>query len=45
MRYILKIFSALLIMAAISVSVTACGKISSPEPVEGSGYPHSYPRR
>lgn len=45
MRYILKIFSMALIIAAISVSVTACGKISSPEPIDGGGYPHTYPRR
>lgn len=45
MKYILKIFSAVMLIATIGVSVTACGKISSPEPIEGSGYPHTYPRR
>ena len=26
------------------LSVGACGKVSSPVPLEGSGYPHTYPR-
>ena len=23
---------------------TACGKMSHPDPIPGSGYPHTYPR-
>lgn len=25
------------------LTLAACGKMSSPEPVPGSGYPHTYP--
>ncbi len=32
-----------IMLAAIGLS--ACGKMSAPEPFEGSGYPHSYPKR
>lgn len=32
-----------IILAALGLS--ACGKMSVPEPIEGSGYPHSYPKR
>lgn len=35
------IFVFLLIFAA---NLSACGKVSAPVPLEGSGYPHSYPR-
>lgn len=24
-------------------SISACGRYSAPSPVEGSGYPHTYP--
>lgn len=24
--------------------LSACGKVSSPVPLEGGGYPHTYPR-
>ncbi len=44
MRVISKIF-ALILIAALSFSLASCGKISRPEPIEGSGYPHSYPRK
>lgn len=36
---------ALFLIAAAAISLSACGKVSSPEPIQGSGYPHSYPRR
>lgn len=26
------------------LNLSACGKLSAPVPIEGSGYPHSYPR-
>ncbi len=44
MKYIAKIFYLSAFMALILLS-SACGKISDPVPIEGSGYPHSYPRR
>ncbi len=28
-----------------AVCLGACGKMSAPEPVPGSGYPHTYPSR
>ena len=41
----MKKFCLFLVLAAfLAVSLTACGKMASPEPYEGSGYPHSYPR-
>ena len=36
---------AVLVLASIVLGLSACGKVSSPEPLEGSGYPHTYPRR
>lgn len=39
----IKLFSVLLILGMI-LGLSACGKASLPEPYEGSGYPHSYPR-
>jgi len=38
---VLTVFAVL----ALVVGLSACGKVSAPEPLEGSGYPHSYPRR
>jgi len=43
MKYVFKIFVGGMIIAGI-LSISACGKISDPKPIEGSGYPHSYPR-
>ena len=37
-----------LVVSLVTISCfmfVACGKMSDPVPVEGSGYPHSYPRR
>lgn len=42
-----KNFKKLLIIYTISLimfSMSGCGKISAPEPYEGSGYPHQYPK-
>lgn len=36
---------AVLLLTAVVFSLSACGKVSAPEPIEGSGYPHTYPRR
>ena len=44
MKKIVKLPS-LLIMMSLLLFITACGKMSPPEPIEGSGYPHTYPRR
>ena len=30
--------------ALLALCIGACGKMSNIEPVEGSGYPHAYPR-
>ena len=38
---VLTVFAVL----ALVVGLSSCGKVSAPEPLEGSGYPHSYPRR
>lgn len=27
------------------LSLSGCGKVSNLTPIEGSGYPHSYPRK
>lgn len=29
---------------ALIVSIAACGKAAKPDPIEGSGYPHAYPK-
>lgn len=39
-----KIILAVLFLSAI-LGVTACGKMSDPVTIEGSGYPHDYPRQ
>lgn len=44
MKKICKIFTFLLLTAALS-ELGGCGKMSNPEPIEGSGYAHEYPRR
>ena len=37
------LFAILFIVAGMALA--GCGKMSPPETYEGSGYPHSYPRR
>lgn len=39
-----KILVVLCLWGGILCGVSACGKMSSPVPYEGSGYPHTYPR-
>lgn len=34
-----------MILCLLCTALCACGKLSAPQPPEGSGYPHSYPRR
>lgn len=43
MKYVFKFFAILVVISALGC-LTACGKVSDPAPLEGSGYPHSYPR-
>lgn len=35
----------LIFLMLSAVVLSACGKMSAPEPFEGSGYPHTYPKR
>lgn len=35
----------LVLSLLLAISLSACGKVSVPEPVVGSGYPHTYPSR
>ena len=39
-----KVFLCAVLAVVIFAGLAGCGKISKPEPYEGSGYPHSYPR-
>lgn len=32
------------LLVALLVNLSACGKVSKAVPIEGSGYPHTYPR-
>jgi len=34
-----------LMLVFVTISVCSCGKASRPSPLEGSGYPHSYPKK
>ena len=43
MQNFYKIFLFLVVIASL-LSVAACGKLAAPSPIEGSDYPHSYPR-
>ena len=43
MRYFSKVF-AIFCLSVMVLAVAACGKVSNPMPIEGSGYPHSYPQ-
>ncbi len=43
MKYLVKFLMIFLVFFSI-LNVSACGRISSNEPIRGSGYPHSYPR-
>ena len=40
-----KILLLLLFFLFITRTLSACGKMSAPKPMEGRGYPHSYPRQ
>lgn len=37
-------FTVLVTLVAV-LALSACGKMAAPSPVEGSGYPHTYPKR
>lgn len=43
MQNIYRIFMLALLAAFLVTNLTACGRYSKPYPVEGSGFPHSYP--
>ena len=43
MKHIKKIFIYSLFASCV-LSIAACGKMSDPKPISGSGYPHTYPR-
>jgi len=34
----------LLSLIISSLTLVSCGKVSAPSPIEGSDYPHTYPR-
>ena len=35
---------SLVFISLMVLEVSGCGKVSIPVPIEGSGYPHKYPR-
>lgn len=43
MKNFFKLVSLVLISLMV-LEVSGCGKVSNPKPIEGSGYPHKYPR-
>ena len=43
MKNFYSLISVLLLALAVT-QISSCGKISNPEPLEGSEYPHKYPR-
>ncbi|MBR6355546.1 MAG: hypothetical protein IKR92_01710 [Alphaproteobacteria bacterium] len=44
MKSVCKIILWSCLFVGIMSSLSACGRFSQPYPVEGSGYPHNYPR-
>lgn len=38
--YVIAVFIAM----AAAAGLSGCGKYSAPEPIPGSGYPHTYPK-
>ncbi len=36
--------TAVILLCAFIAALSGCGKISAPAVIEGSGYPHAYPR-
>ena len=43
MKQLFKIFGFLIAFQLV-LGLAACGKMSDPKPIEGSGYPHVYPK-
>lgn len=43
MQRLNRVIFAVLLIASVAAT-SSCGKISAPATIEGSGYPHSYPR-
>lgn len=44
MKFISAVITVLLLSVTI-LTITSCGKMSENRPIEGSGYPHIYPRK
>ncbi|MBR1601444.1 MAG: hypothetical protein IJ677_07690 [Alphaproteobacteria bacterium] len=45
MTNIYKIILLFAVIGSLSLSASACGRYSAPSPVEGSGFPHTYPQK
>ena len=43
MNYDLRKFFITALLCCL-LGVSACGKVSEPKPLDGSGYPHTYPQ-
>lgn len=37
-------FFKIMMILSFAFYLSACGKMSEPQPIEGSGYPHVYPK-
>ncbi|MBR1915677.1 MAG: hypothetical protein IJ830_04495 [Alphaproteobacteria bacterium] len=37
-------FFKIMLVLCVAFYLSACGKMSEPKPIEGSGYPHVYPK-
>jgi hypothetical protein len=44
MSNIRKIILLVAVIGTLALSLSACGRYSAPSPVEGSGFPHQYPK-
>ena len=44
MKHILTLLKIVVLFGFV-ITVAACGKMSDPKPIEGSGYPHIYPKK
>lgn len=44
MKNIYKMFALFMLLTFVALTLSACGRYSKPYPVEGSGFPHQYPK-
>ena len=44
MKNIYKTLLLFMLLLSLTMALAACGRYSAPYPVEGSGFPHNYPR-